>query len=69
VLPICMGWQKLDCPNNDGSTSSKYSTNQPSQINRSGLLTADGGGTADEPFKSDIGALLPIALCGRTSSL
>jgi hypothetical protein len=22
---------------------------------------------ADEPFNSDIGALLPIALCGRTS--
>jgi hypothetical protein len=25
------------------------------------------GGGADEPFNSDIGALLPIALCGRTS--
>jgi hypothetical protein len=32
----------------------------------SGFLTHAGGG-ADEPFNSDIGALLPIALCGRTS--
>src|SRR6201999_2502732 len=28
---------------------------------------AHAGGGADEPFNSDIGALLPIALCGRTS--
>jgi hypothetical protein len=28
---------------------------------------ADAGGGADEPFNGDIGALLPIALWGRTS--
>ena len=28
---------------------------------------AHAGGGADEPFNSDIGAWLPIALCGRTS--
>ena len=32
----------------------------------SGVL-AHAVGNADEPFNSDIGALLPIALCGRTS--
>ena len=30
-------------------------------------VLAHAGGGADEPFNSDIGALLPIALCGRTS--
>jgi hypothetical protein len=30
-------------------------------------VTSHGGVGADEPFNSDIGALLPIALCGRTS--
>jgi hypothetical protein len=28
---------------------------------------AHAGGAADAPLNSDIGALLPIALCGRTS--
>jgi hypothetical protein len=30
-------------------------------------VKAHAGRGADEPFNSDIGALLPIALCGRTS--
>jgi hypothetical protein len=30
-------------------------------------VKAHAGGGADEPFNSEIGALLPIALCGRTS--
>lgn len=30
-------------------------------------VRAQAGGGADEPFMSEIGTLLPIALCGRNS--
>ena len=30
-------------------------------------VRAHAGGDADEPFRSEIGGLLPMALCGRTS--
>jgi hypothetical protein len=35
------------------------------ELEFSGVLAQFGGG-ADEPFKSEIGTLLPIAPCGRT---
>jgi len=38
------------------------------ELEFSGVMAQVGGG-ADEPFKSEIGTLLPMALCGRNSSL
>lgn len=36
------------------------------ELEFSGVMAHVGGG-ADEPFMSEIGTLLPIALCGRNS--
>jgi len=38
------------------------------ELEFSGIKAQFGGG-ADEPFISEIGTLLPIALCGRNSSI
>jgi hypothetical protein len=36
------------------------------ELESSGVMAQVGGG-ADEPFMSEIGTLLPMALCGRNS--
>lgn len=60
---LSINGQKRDGYLNELTCSPKLG--QPA-LEFSGVRAHTGGG-ADEPFNSDIGALLPIALCGRTS--